>query len=436
VPFVALGVAAIVAVTACGDDKSTSTTVASTAAASTTAAPGTTGATVAPATTGAAGTTATPATSQPTESTTAGSLDPNAKPFKIALIGPLTGGFSVLGGVAGAQTAIKELSDTSGILGRPIQFETYDSQSTADGMLVAARQALDFKPDVIVFSGVSAEISAAADLFAEAKVPVISSHGTDVLFDGTKSPWHLAVAINTPQTADSLLKGAASVVAGGTLSGKKVAVIGGKTPATDLAVQAIQDRAATDGFDVVAVERDELKITSFAGPAANIVAKNPDVVIDIDTPANHPIVGKDLITAGLTVPIINAVGAATDATFAAVNSKQYYSVRFAQPVSPGSHVADMATKYGTTDASTGIFFPIGYSEVFVAKAIAEQCGPDCAFDNFIKTAETMGPITVPNNAMYGPVQFSATTHSGIGAFQLIGWDGSKIVPIGDPISLT
>jgi hypothetical protein len=54
------------------------------------------------------------------------------------------------------------------------------------------------------------------------------------------------------------------------------------------------------------------------------------------------------------------------------------------------------------------------------------------------TALQSGSISVPNNALYGPLQFSAKSNAGLIAVQYFKWDSASktAVAYGPPTSLT
>jgi hypothetical protein len=62
------------------------------------------------------------------------------------------------------------------------------------------------------------------------------------------------------------------------------------------------------------------------------------------------------------------------------------------------------------------------------KAIFAKCGSNCTVSRAQSAAVKLGKIQIPDNALYGPLVYTAASRWGMTAVELYRWNGSKAVP--------
>src|SRR5581483_9658284 len=104
------------------------------------------------------------------------------------------------------------------------------------------------------------------------------------------------------------------------------------------------------------------------------------------------------------------------AALSKINLPNFAGFQQTQLATPGDALYKAATAVnGQDDATTNNYFSAGFMAVHVVAAILGKCGASCKAADFQKTAETMGDITVPDNAAFGPVRFKPDNHYGVTA---------------------
>ena len=102
-------------------------------------------------------------------------------PVKIAMITAKTGeaGASSVASFEGARFAVNEINSAGGLLGRRVVLMEYDNESTAEGSIRAARQAVADGAVAVIGASWSSHSLAMADVLQAARVPMITHISTN-----------------------------------------------------------------------------------------------------------------------------------------------------------------------------------------------------------------------------------------------------------------
>lgn len=348
----------------------------------------------------------------------------NKAPIELAFIGDLTGGNSgnSLGGQAGENTAVKEINDSGGVNGAKLHVTSYDSQSVVATHAAVLRQALATNPAEISGLWLSGSTAGSASIFASSNVPVVTSSyiisGVDTI------PYFFSTSPLASGVGGGVANGLKSLF-GGSLSGKKVAFEGLVSPAVDANLAGTKTAVEKAGGSMGQVVRDPITFSSWSSQAANVVASKPDAVVVNNTDPNTATVAKALLVAGFTGPIISTEGANSDQLLKSVDSQQFSVVRETVVPAPDSKLYKDATAAGATpDQIAQSYFGKEYAATYAtAKALA-KCGDGCNGSKFAPALKNLGKITVPNNSLAGPLDFSKS-QSGLTSAQVWVWDSAK-----------
>jgi branched-chain amino acid transport system substrate-binding protein len=345
-------------------------------------------------------------------------------PIELAFIGDLTGGNSgnSLGGQAGENTAVKEINDSGGVNGAKLHVTSYDSQSVVATHAAVLRQALATNPAAISGLWLSGSTAGSASIFASSNVPVVTSSyiisGVDTI------PYFFSTSPLASGVGGGVASGLKSLF-GGSLSGKKVAFEGLVSPAVDANLAGTKTAVEKAGGSMGQVVRDPITFSSWSSQATNVVASKADAVVVNNTDPNTATVAKALLVAGFTGPIISTEGANSDQLLKSVDSPQFSVVRETVVPAQDSKLYKNAKAAGATpDQIAQSYFGKEYAATYaIAKALA-KCGEGCNGSKFAPALKSVGKITVPNNGLAGPLDFSKS-QSGLTSAQVWIWDSAK-----------
>jgi ABC-type branched-subunit amino acid transport system substrate-binding protein len=373
-------------------------------------------------------------------SQSSGSSGGAGAPFKVVLMGDLTGAVAAdqLPGIAGATAAITEINAKGGVNGRKIDIvSTLDTQSTAQGGAAAAQQAVGASPDFIVLNSNGVASAAAVPTLQQANVPVIGVTSFPVSRLEPAQPYFYGFGTSGSKGSAAYLNEAARLVGSQPL---KIAIVALSDPTVDPSVNLIQSSAAAYGATVVDVERTPATgLTSFTTQAAKIVASGANVSIHIDGVTSVVNETKALTTAGFKGHMLAPYPSATDTTLSAINSPNYEAYRLGRQAVRGDALYQAGVKAKqSADKITGGIYSLGYAEGYVIKTAFAGCSASsCTLDQMQKALEA-APITVPNDALFGQISFTSKSHSGMTAAQFFRWDSAKSAGVpasGKPVSL-
>jgi ABC-type branched-subunit amino acid transport system substrate-binding protein len=357
--------------------------------------------------------------------------------YKVAVVADLTGAGSAIGLAwsGGVQTYLDGLNKAGGIGGHKVSVSVIDSQSTVVGTETGIRQALGDNADAILNWGVSSDVAAAAPALSDQNVPFVTATSLDPFLVPKPKSWYFAMTPDSKQEMSAIISSLEGILHG-SLSGKTIAVVGGESASIDEWIGYLQQEATADGAKIVSVTRTPLTIAEFSGgPTTAIVAKAPDAVVDLGSPAAIVTVAKGLFSAGLKVPVISQPGGDFDSTFQAVGSADYYSIRESREPAPGSSLAEAAAHAGFGSVSASPFFTDGWVAAYLVAQGLHRCGSSCTAGKLLKTLNDFGTVTAPSGSEWGPIGFSASDHVVESAVQAYGWDPASgtAKAVGSPV---
>ncbi len=195
----------------------------------------------------------------------------------IDMTGPIgPGGQAVMPGM---NLALKHLNDAGGILGRPVEFVSYDTQSNMQLYTQYAQQlALKDKVDVVFGGLTSASREAIRPIFGRFK----SLYFYNVLYEGGVCDRNTFCTGTTP--AQTVLPLVSDVMA---RWGKKVYVIAADYNYGHITASWMQKSVAENGGEVVGADFFPLDVTNFSSAIARIQTAEPDFVLAALVGANH-----------------------------------------------------------------------------------------------------------------------------------------------------
>jgi len=348
--------------------------------------------------------------------------------YNIPFVGDLTGanGGNGTGGLAGFNTALKEINNSGGINGHKVVGQSFDAQSDPTAFSAQLRQALALNPPAMVTNALSSETAAAVSIYQSSNVPVVGPSytitGVDTIpYWFSTSPLAAGVGIGDVNALKVLL--------GGSLSGKKIGFEGLQSPAVDGNLAALKSQVEAAGGNMGLIVRDTASLSSWSSQAANMVASKPDAVVLNSNESVNAIVAKALIVAGYNNPVLAAEGANGDTMLANVNSANFYTVREHVPPAAGTTLYKDATAAGATpDQIVASYFAKNYAALWVIADTLKKCGDGCTATKFVSTLRGMGKFTIPNDALAGPVDFSKS-NSGLTTAQMWAWDTTAKKPV-------
>jgi ABC-type branched-subunit amino acid transport system substrate-binding protein len=370
--------------------------------------------------------------------TTALAAAKSGPPISIALIDELSGipAFVSIGqGVqAGFKTAVATINAAGGVNGRALNVNTYDAQTTPGGAQQAIRQAIADKNEVIGAYMVGADAVASLAVLKAAAVPLV---WTSSLLTG--APDYMFSVFPTDTRFGDLLAEAVKGRLGGSLTGKTV-VFEGAAPSSsiDNVAKAFQQDVESQGGKVVSTIRDPSTVASWASQAANVVSSGAQAVASETGDASEVVIAKALGIAGFKGPIISSSAANADATFAAIDSPNFFALRDTVIPQPGTPLFKATQAAGvSTDLalSQPNFFGRGYAAGWVIERALAKCSVPCSATAFSVSTRALGKLDIPMNPFVGQLDFSQA-NSGVNFAQVWQYDAAnkQTVAVGDAIT--
>ena len=358
-------------------------------------------------------------------------------PYRVALMVDKTGVLATVIGPAGTgvEAYVEQLNKAGGVNGHPISLDLIDSQSVpavANGLY---QKVLSDPPVALIFFGQSTSQTQSRQLLSNAPFPVLTVTADDSFLYPTPTRTMFQMNASAAQQARALVGQAEALV--GDLRGKSLATASVQTTFSDALVDAIRKLGEQKGFKLVTSERFPAGIPSFASQGAKIARLKPDAVIVLAGSADAPIVIKAISDAGVTAaPIIGYAAISATEIFQRAAIQNYYAFR---TTNLAAELPDMAAKFKGTRFEPdlkGTFFANGWATGhFLAEAL-KKCGEGCTGPKLIEAMETVGPVEVPGNILFGPLHFTAKSHAGFTKVRNYHWDGSKVVSDGKTIDIT
>jgi ABC-type branched-subunit amino acid transport system substrate-binding protein len=346
------------------------------------------------------------------------------------LTGPFASGFAPA--AEGYKAAVVAINAAGGIDGHPLQLAgPFDSQSTPAGGTTSAQQAIAAHPAFVIAGSASPEVAGNEPVLDQAGIPWL-----DFSAEVTGNiPLHFST--NTP--IKSLMKAMLDqALASSSARPLRIAFAYLDSPSVAPQVAVLKQLAGPADAQVVATEQTTDTMTSFTSQAAALVRANPDVIFDVDSVTNTVLAASALSTAGFHGPILGSSAVGAYAALQKIGLPNMLGYQESQVAANGSALYKAAAAVGAqNDAMTTNYFSSGFGAMYAMALVLRKCGPTCTSSQFAKTAETMGNINVPDNAYFGPIQFSSSSHFGLTAMQFFKLNSSKtgIVPAGKPLEL-
>jgi branched-chain amino acid transport system substrate-binding protein len=236
------------------------------------------------------------ADSPSTSATTGGGAAPGDGVLKIGTILPQTGSLAFLGPpeFAGVDVAIKEINANGGVLGKPVTIQHMDSGDTSTDIATqSVNKLLTDKTDVIIGAASSSVSLSVIDKITGAGVVQISPANTSTALT-TYNDKGLYFRTAPPDTLQGRVLGDLIVADGNQTTGMLVL---NDSYGTGLAENAKAEIESGGGKVAVSVTYDP-KAADFSADVAKIKAANPDAIAIIGFDETKKIVPK-LIEAGL-----------------------------------------------------------------------------------------------------------------------------------------
>jgi ABC-type branched-subunit amino acid transport system substrate-binding protein len=357
-------------------------------------------------------------------------------PVRIASVQDLTGGnaANALAAEFGLQAAVKKINTDGGIGGRQVEVSTFDAQSSATGTQNAIRQAIGAEPDAV--TGLATAVATGASVIKPSNIPWVTPTYTNNTMQDI--PFWLSTSPSQAQAAASVVSGLKAVL-GGSLQGKTIGLEGIIDPSIDTSViDSIQAGVEQEGGVFGPSIRDPYEVPSWSSQAVTMTQANPDAVVIVHVPGVTNTVVAALGVAGYKGQIMSTEGTNSETVMQTANVDNYAVIRPNVSPTPDSELWQQGLAVGANpDALLSPFYSKQYAAAFAIKSVLEKCGPACPGDKFVETVNQLGDITIPANALVGPLNFTGT-QTGITEAQVWRWDvgAQKSAPVGEPFSIS
>ena len=379
-------------------------------------------------------------TSSTTASSSSESSSPgagSAAPFKVALVGDLSGALSGDGiaGVTGIQTAIDNANSSGGVNGQKIDLGTpIDAMSTTTGSVSAIQQAIAQSPVAIMGAAYSTDIQAMVPSLTQSNTPFVSMQNFDTLSYPTPKSWFWTSSVTSAQEATLEVAGMKAML-GGSLQGKKVAFALLNSPGVIATVAPMKTMIQQAGGVVGTTQYTATaQSSSFSSQAVNIVADHPAGVITVDSDPNTILEVKALRTAGFSGPVTASTGANDDVTLKTANDPNFFVPRFYNTIDSSTSLKQAASQAGTSRKATNAFFSQGYAAGLILIAALKGCGSSCTAKTLPAALAGIGTLDI-GDLGFGPLMYSTTRNYGVSTVQFFAWNsstqssGAKFSPI-------
>ncbi|MET3616277.1 branched-chain amino acid transport system substrate-binding protein [Rhizobium aquaticum] len=204
----------------------------------------------------------------------AGSLHAEEKkPFVIGAIFSKTGAYAGVGGLleAALTTAVNEVNEKGGILGRPVKIEVRDDGSNPGRALLAARELVgDGKIDVMYPDAISGLVLAILPYTSSEKIITVTNAGAPAVGDATKFPYSFQYGDTANARADAL---AVAIKKDG---GKKVGILVNTNPAIIATADEFEKQAKALGMEVVGYEKFGAEVKDLSAQLQSLRAAGAD----------------------------------------------------------------------------------------------------------------------------------------------------------------
>ena len=342
--------------------------------------------------------------------------------YTLALVVDQTGALAGTDSTAtgGLQTWVDQVNASGGVNGHKVNLQVFDAKSDPNAGASAFRQAIATNPLLILHAGVSSELASSESVLSSAKIPVISISTVDDLLAPKPTPWFFSIDATSSQFAAAQIEMLQKSL-GEPLQGKKIAIVNGVSAAlTEIGDFAQNNYAKQYGYTTTTTNITN-GITAF--PQAGPMASSHPAAAFLNTIGNDTAtIAQALTSSGLNIPMDTNTTGASDAFLEQVALPKFYGFQLAPTPKPGDALTTLAAKYGQQKSAPSSSFGMGYALGYLSGRALAKCGDSCSASNVESALDGLGTVTVPDNALYGPVTFSATNHSGLGAVGFNAYD--------------
>jgi len=367
-----------------------------------------------------------------------GSASGNGKAIKIAIVADLTGPAPAIGSAAASfQAAIAQINAKGGINGHKINTTIHDTTGTSTGVATATRAAIEDHPDALFIT--SNMTTPALPPIFQAKITTMSIPAVKTALSPTPNPYFFTTQPDASLIGGVLANGLIRV-AGGSVQGKKIAVVTIKNSQNEIYRADAKKALTAAGATIVADFERELTATTFTSEAQKIVSGGAQYVLDISdlTIANTL---SSLHTAGYKGPIVTGNGLATPQFFDLTKDPTFNAFTvYKLPWETPEYINALKSTgfYGKAQPDSNALAPGGWAGAYALAMAFQKCGGPCSGLDLAHALETMGPYTPPEGIAFAPFHYTSTSHFGATAANFYVWSTSenKPIPTGDPIKVT
>ena len=331
--------------------------------------------------------------------------------FKVVLLTDLSGvgAPNSKPGVSGVQAAIKKINDGGGVVGKKLDLEVLDAQSSADTALTSAQKAVSENPLAIIMFGTSAEIAKVTPVVEGAKIPFFSGGIPDTSLYPPKAT-DFSVGMSAQQAAYSMATFAKSK-SGGSLKDAVIDIAAINSPYVDVIIKKATELVTADGGKITRTERYDYGIASFAAQAGNIARDKPTVVFAMGAQNDTIVVSKALTSAGVTATQFGIESGSGPAVLDALKNAKFWGLTTS--TYPGDNQAFLtaADAAGVKDGILGSTYSnSGWVAAYLVSAGLAKCGAGCDATKLPAALEKVSGYTIPGGVYFGPINMSPTNH--------------------------
>lgn len=232
-----------------------------------------------------------------------------ADPIVIGLVDEVTGPQAEAGMLTayGAKLAVEEINAAGGILGRKVELQIEDNQSTNPGTVLAYSKLVSQKVVAVLGPLRSTQVQAASPTIAKAKIPAIIG-GSDPSLTRVNNPWIFRVRPNDLYSSKVMAEFGAKE-----LKGKKWAIIHSTDTFGAGGKNALVDALKAQGIEPVLVQGYTNNSQDFTPIVLAVKKSGADVIGSYMT--NAPDVGifaRQLRQLGVTIPWVGSTSIVTE----------------------------------------------------------------------------------------------------------------------------
>jgi len=366
-----------------------------------------------------------------------GSQGANGATFKIALLADMSGvgATNAKPGVSGVRAAIGKINDGGGVLGKKLDLEVIDAQSSADTALNGAQKAIADNPLAVIMFSTSAEGAKVTPVLLAAHLPFLSSALPDSSLYPPQ-PTLFMPSVTAHQSASAIVE-FAKQKAGGSFNNSVIDIAAINSPYVDTVIGAMTPRIKDAGGKVTRVERYDYGIASFAAQAGKIQGDKPTIVFTLGASNDTITVSKALTASGVSALQIGFGSNAAEPVFQAVKTSKYWAPTENVFPSKNPEFLAAAQKAGVKDGVLGSTYSnAGWIATYLVSEGLSKCGTGCDYVKLPTALEQINNYTVPGGVSYGPISLSSSNHSSASEMKFHNYDpGTGQWSESDPISV-